>query len=133
MPNMMTRDNDKSEEWNIVHRPLVRVDTEGIVSGIEDLTITTTEFMDSPASDAEVTKYEKQGQFEEKHCPATLYPEVLQTLKKEINELRRQLNKLEVTFASLKDNENIKNEKYLQYLGLLNEAKQFQPLLDKED
>jgi hypothetical protein len=113
--NMMTKDNDMDEEWNIVHQPQIQVNTKGIVSGLDDLTITTTESMDSPVSDTEVTKYEKQEQFREEHRPATPYPQEPQTIDDKINDLRRQLNLPEITFASPADNPNIGLDKLAQW------------------
>jgi hypothetical protein len=76
--------------------------------------------MDSLLEDAEVTKYEKQERFKEHYRPATLCPEgIPDNLAAGINELRRQLNLLEITFASLEENENIEAEKYVMYLTLL--------------
>jgi hypothetical protein len=124
--NMMTKNNDMDEEWNIVHKPTIQVNTKGIVNGLEDLTVTTTESMDVSTPDDEVTKYEKQEQFKLQHRPATPCPKRFPTLDDKINELRRQLNKPEITFASIKDNIHIELEKYYQYVDLLDEVGKLQ-------
>jgi hypothetical protein len=134
--NMLTKGNDMDEEWNIVHQPTIQVDSQGIVNGLEDLTITTTESMDLSVPDTETTKYEKQERFKQRHRAATPCPEGPRTttesrvnptyLDDKINELRRQLNKPEITFASPKNNVCIELEKYSQYVDLLEEAGQCQ-------
>jgi hypothetical protein len=58
------------------------------VSGLKDLTITTTELIDSLASNAKDTKYKKQEQFKKQHCPATPRLEgILDNLANRINKL----------------------------------------------
>jgi hypothetical protein len=95
---MMTKSNDMDEEWNIVHQPTIQVDSQGIVNGLEDLTITTTESMDLQVPSTETTKYEKQERFKQKHRAATPCPKGPRTTKEsrvnltylddKINELR---------------------------------------------
>jgi hypothetical protein len=85
------------------------------VNSFKDLTVTIIESIDSLLSDAEVTKYDKQEQFKREHRSATLCPEgTSNKLADRTNELCRQLNLLEITFASVKDNPNIKLEKLRQ-------------------
>jgi hypothetical protein len=135
--NMLAKDEGTDEEWNVVHRPTIQSNAQGIVSGLEDLTITTTG-LDTVTSDDEktTTKHEKQERFKREHRSATPCPEEFRTTRKsrvnptylddKINELRRQLNKPEITFASPQDNIRIEFDKYDHYMELLEEAGQLQ-------
>jgi hypothetical protein len=98
------------------------------VSGLKDLIITTTESMDLTLLDDETTKYDKQERFKRQHRSATPCPEgIPDNLTNGINELRRRLNLLRITFASLEDNKDIKAEKYVMYLALLDQITQTLP------
>jgi hypothetical protein len=128
--NMMSKNNDLDEEWNVVHYPTIIGGDQEVVNGLENLTIITTESEDSTAPDAEVTKYDKQEQFKREHRSATPYPEGFQLstyLDEQINELRQKLNKPEISFADQTDVADIETEKYFQYRDLLDEAKQSLP------
>jgi hypothetical protein len=131
--NMMIKDNDLDEEWNIVHYPKITDDTQEVVSGLEDLTITTTESMDSPATDAEVTKHEKQERFKNRHRPDTPCPDETWTIDEEINDLRQRLNLPSITFASIQENPRIEEEKKEQYFNLYKEFYQTFPSPPEEE
>jgi hypothetical protein len=60
----MAKGNNMDEEWKIVHHPTIQINTQGVVSGLENLTITTKESRDSFVLDAELTKYNKQERLE---------------------------------------------------------------------
>jgi hypothetical protein len=85
------------------------------VNGLDDLTITTTELIDSPVSDKDLTKHEKQDRFKAQHRLNTLLPKIedfQDCLNEKIYDLRQLLNKEEIHFASLEDNPRIIAEKY---------------------
>ena len=62
------------------------------MSGLEDLTITTTELTYSLLRDGYVSKYNKQEQFKEQHRPATLGSDTY-SINNKINLILMQIQK----------------------------------------
>ena len=134
--------NDEDEAWNVITRPSVNLygHADGIVSGLEDLTLITQEESpsddnipeDDPTTELEVeeidrTKYGKQAAFKDANRPPTPHGAVFircpQYLDDKVNALRRQLNKPEISFADTDESFYVEFEKYNQYMDLLAEVR----------
>jgi hypothetical protein len=104
------------EHWNVITRPKIRVqtDTDGIINGMEDVTLITEEESsmdedlselesdeDLEATEIDKTKFGKMAKFTESHRPSTPYApeEQMKTLASQINQLLRYLNKPSIEYA----------------------------------
>jgi hypothetical protein len=108
-------DTSNDDEWNVITRPTIRMDTDEIVEGLDDLTIITTEqptsdeestseveyFDDLEATEIDQTKFGKMMSFQETHRPSTPYApeEQFKTLSSQVNRLLNYLNKDRIDYA----------------------------------
>jgi hypothetical protein len=140
--NVLRREvpNNEDEAWNVITRPSVNLHghADGIVSGLEDLTLITQEeppsdnnTEDDPTTEPEVeeidrTKYGKQAAFKEVNRPPTPHNNVIiqcpQHMNHRINALRRQLNKPEIAFQDIPIDFYAEFKYYNEYVDLLEEV-----------
>jgi hypothetical protein len=141
--NVLRREvpNIEDEAWNVITRPSVNLQgqADGIVNGLEDLTLITQDEPssdndtpeDDPTTDEEVeeidhTKYGKQAKFKEVNRPPTPHNNIIiqcpQYLNHQINALRRQLNKPELVFEDTPKDFYADFKYYNEYVDLLEEV-----------
>jgi hypothetical protein len=110
-------DNEDEETWNVITRPNVNLQghDDGIVNGLEDLTLITQEdatsdeasasedesYEDLEATEIDQTKFSKMERFKEAHRPATPFvpSDEMLLLSQKVNQLRWYLNKDDVDYA----------------------------------